>query len=306
MPRKNFLLRALPLRALCCLSLLGIAVGAQAGCAGGTDQQPAYPDPSVVDPPSEDLDLPEEEPEEDTSGSEADMEEPQSPIRVVAGERQPIEGDSPQISITSPLMGATVRRGDVSLRINLEDWELQSAPGRHVHVIVDNEPYIAVRDVSSALNLNELVQENLGHELAEGTHVVRIFPSRGHHESVKTDGAFAAVMFHYRSQTDGFTFNPDSPLLTFSRPKGCSTTGSRLLLDFYVSNAALAADGHRVHYSIDDAIEGDIANWAPHWIEGLPAMSHTIELTLLGPDGQPVDGPFNQTRRTIRVASSCE
>ena len=302
-------MRALRRHLLCSitLSLFGLGIATQAGCAGGTDQQPEYPDPTVVDRSADDMGMPSAGAE--SSGGEAaqdELPEPESPVRVVAGEREPIEGDSPRIRITAPRDGATVRRGDVSLRIDLSNWELAEAPGPHVHVIVDNEPYIAVRDVSSALNLNELVQENLGHELAEGTHVVRVFPSRDHHESVKTEGAFAMVTFHYRSETEGFELDADAPLLTFSRPKGCSPSSDRLLLDFYVTNAELSADGYRVHYSIDDAIEGDIASWVPHWIEGLPEMSHTIELTLLGADGEPVPGPFNQTRRTIRIASSCE
>lgn len=302
-------MRALRRIDLCtlCLPFLALGLGTQAGCAGGTDQQPAYPNPTVVDRPSEDLDLPEEEAETAGGDEEAeDLEEPESPVRVVAGTSEAIEGTTPRLSISRPTNGQTIRRGDVSLSLSLSSWTLAPDPGRHVHVIVDDEPYIAVRDVSSPINLNQLVQENLGHELAEGTHVVRVFPSRGHHESVKTEGAFAMVMFHYRSATEGFELDAAAPLLTYSRPKGCSVSGERLLLDFYVSNAQLSADGYRVHYSIDDAIEGDIASWVPHWIEGLPNMSHTIELTLIGADGEPVPGPFNNTRRTVRVASSCD
>jgi len=287
---------------ICALSLVPTA-----GCGGGTDQHPEWPDVTAVDPSADDLMLP--EPEGDSGGedeAEAEAEPPPPPVRVVAAERTPIEGDSPTIRILRPRNGATISGDTVSLRIRLQNWELQDAPGRHVHVIVDNEPYIAVRDVSSPLNLNELVQENLGHELSEGTHVVRVFPSRGHHESVKTEGAFAMVQFDYRSGTDDFEFDADAPLLTYSRPKGCSTAGERLLLDFYVSNVELAEDGHRVHYNIDDAIEGHIATWAPHYIENLPARSHTITLRLVDGDGEPVAGPFNETSRVIRVADSCE
>ena len=225
---------------------------------------------------------------------------------MVAGERTPIEGTTPALRILTPRNGATVTRGNVSLRVQLRNWELQPDPGRHIHVIVDNEPYIAVRDVSQALDLNALVQQNLGHELSEGTHVVRVFPSRGHHESVKAAGAFAMVTFNFHSATEGFSFDAAAPLLTYSRPKGCSVTGQRLLLDFYVSNTELAEDGNRVHFDIDSAIEGDITSWVPHWIENLPPQTHTITLSLRDANGEPIPGPFNETRREIRVADSCQ
>ena len=272
---------------------------------GGTDQQPEMPDPSVIDRSADDMGLPEaSEGGEETA--EEDAEPPPPPVQVVAGTRTPIEGDAPSLRIVAPRDGATIRRGNVSLRLRLQGWELAADPGNHVHVIVDNEPYIAVRDVSEPLDLNALVQENLGHELSEGTHVVRVFPSRGHHESVKQDGAFAMVTFHYRSQTEGFELDADAPMLTFSRPKGCYPVGERVLLDFYMSHAELAEDGLRVRYDLDGAIQGDITSWVPHYLENLPALEHTLQLQLVDAEGNPVPGPFNDTTRTIRVADSSQ
>lgn len=272
---------------------------------GGTDQQPEMPDPSVIDRSADDMGLPEaSEGGEETA--EEDAEPPPPPVQVVAGTRTPIEGDAPSLRILAPRDGATIRRGNVSLRLRLQGWELAADPGNHVHVIVDNEPYIAVRDVSEPLDLNALVQENLGHELSEGTHVVRVFPSRGHHESVKQDGAFAMVTFHYRSQTEGFELDADAPMLTFSRPKGCYPVGERVLLDFYLSHAELAEDGLRVRYDLDGAIQGDITSWVPHYLENLPALEHTLQLQLVDAEGTPVPGPFNDTTRTFRVADSCQ
>ncbi|MBX3272633.1 MAG: hypothetical protein KF729_20400 [Sandaracinaceae bacterium] len=295
------------------LSVGAVGLVAIASC-GGTDQQPEWPDPSIVDRSADDLGLPEPGGDEsaesaeggEDGGEETDAEPPPSPIRVVAGEHTAYEGRAPTLRILAPQNGATVRRGNVMLRVSLQRWSLAPDPGPHVHVIVDDEPYIAVRDVSQPIDLNALVQANLGHELAEGTHVVRVFPSRGHHESVKSAGAFATVTFHYRTATEGFSFDASAPLLTYSRPKGCSVRGQRLLLDFFVSNATLAEDGHRVRFRIDESIEGDITSWVPHFIENLPVGSHTIELTLLDASGAAVPGPFNAPRRVIRVADACD
>lgn len=288
------------------LALAGLL--ALPACAGGTDLQPEMPDPSVTDRSAEGMMLPEPSgplPSADdaTGGGEAT---PPAPPSVVSGERTPIEGDSPRVRIVEPREGQMVRSGNVNLRLRVSNWDLEPT-GRHVHVIVDNEPYIAVRDVGETLDLNALVQENLGHELSEGTHVVRVFPSRGHHESVKTAGAFAVKTFHYRSRTADFAFDASAPLLTYSRPKGCNVTGERVLLDFYTSNVELAEDGARVHWSIDGGlVEGDIFSWNPHWIENLAEGEHAIQLSLRGADGAVLAGPFNDTTRQIRVAGSCQ
>jgi hypothetical protein len=277
------------------------------GC-GGTDQQPEMPDPTVVQRSADDLGLPapEEEAAAEEETAEADL--PPPPVRIVAGEREAVEGDAPTVRIVRPRDGQTIRRGNVSLRLEVESWDLAAAPGRHVHVIVDNEPYIAIRDVSEPLDLNALVQEHHGHELAEGTHVVRVFASRDHHESVKSDGAFDMAVFHYRSESDDFDFDPEAPLLTYSRPKGCNVAGERILVDFYLTNVEeLAEDGYHVRYDIDGALTGDLTSWVPHWIENLPAMpQHTVRLQLVDAEGELVPGPFNDTTRTISVQESCE
>jgi hypothetical protein len=172
-------------------------------------------------------------------------------------------------------------------------------------MIVDNEPYIAVRDASKPINVSALVRDNLGHELAEGSHVIRLFPGHGHRESVKVAGAFASIVIHYKKKTEGFTFDPKAALLTFSRPKGCQVAGSRVLLDFFVTNAELSATAARVHYAIDGSVAGDITSWVPHYIENLPEGQHTIQLTLANADGTAIAGPFNDTTRTITVEKEC-
>lgn len=291
------------------LSLGAYCLVAAAGC-GGTEEQPEMPNPSVVDRTADDLGLPEAEPEAETSGGDeaaAEEEPPAPPVRVVAGERQPIEGATPNLRIVAPRNNQRIASGDVTLRLQLRNWELQPEPGRHVHVIVDNEPYIAVRDVSQPINLSQLVQQSLGHPLAAGTHVVRVFPSRGHHESVKTPGAFSMVVFHVGQPTQGFSFDANAPLLTYSRPKGCYPAGDRVLLDFYLTNTEIGEGGNRVHYDIDQGgLEGDITAWTPHWIENLPVGEHTIELSLVNAQGERMPGPFNDTTRTIRIAESCQ
>ncbi|MEM9195044.1 MAG: hypothetical protein AAGF12_38075 [Myxococcota bacterium] len=292
---------ALPLDVPSILPRTGLAllIGAGAfavGCGGGQAEEgpPEYPPVDEPEPVVEATPEPEPEPEPP----------PPPPIEVVAGERSAIEGSAPTLRIRSPRMNQMIRRGDVMLNAQLRGWELAPAPGQHVHIIVDNEPYIAVRDVSSPVNLNEIYRNTFERDLAEGTHVVRMFPSRGHHESVKEGTPFAMVMFHYRSRTEDFEFDASAPLLTYSRPKGCATAGERLLLDFYIANVEDFGEGTRVHYRVGD-VEGDITSWVPHYIQNLQVGEVPIQLTLMNAEG-PIAGPFNDTSRTIQVQESCE
>jgi len=289
------------------ISLLSIVVALVAvGCGSSSTPAPEYPpEPAAANGATtvevERVDVvPQAEPQPPAP----------PPVMVVAGENTPIEGATPSLRITSPRNGARIStaqnpRAPVPVRATLRNWVLGADPGNHVHFILDNEPYIAVRDLSQPVDLAALVQANLGHELAPGTHVLRVFPSRPQHESVKDAGAFQVLTFVYQTPTPDFTFDVRAPLLTYSRPKGCNVAGQRVMLDFFVANTTLAADGVKVHYTIDDATSGDITTWAPHYIENLAVGEHRIRLTLVGADGQPIAGAFNDTTRTITVAEVC-
>lgn len=288
------------------------AVGLLAACGGQNEVPPEYPpveEPrpvAQVEPPEAEAEAGEKTEKYEQTAAEGQPEaaSPRAPIQVVAAERTPIEGPTPRMNITSPKHD-TGYRGDVKLHILLKNWEL-SPEGKHVHVIVDNEPYIAVRDVSGNIDLNKLVEENLGHELEPGTHVVRAFPSRAHHESVKESSPFDVAVFHYKEKDEDFELDEGAPLLTYSRPKGCNEAGERVLLDFYLANTELSEDGTRVRYTVDGETTGEITQWTPHYIENLPLGEHEVALQLIDAEGELIDGPFNATTRTISVEKSCE
>jgi hypothetical protein len=202
----------------------------------------------------------------------------------------------PRVQITAPRDNATVRTDRLEVRLRVTDWPAPE-DGRHVHLILDNEPYRRVDDPSRPVALEHL---------AEGTHVLRAFPGWSTHESVKIPGAFAMAVFHVGRATTGNGFNRSAPLLTYSRPKGDynGTDADSILLDFYLTNIPneqLSPTGYRVRYAIDNSATGELTSWAPYHIDHLGDGAHTVTLELLGPDGQPVVGPFNRTERTINV-----
>jgi hypothetical protein len=226
-------------------------------------------------------------------------------VQVIAGENTPIEGGAPTLTLRAPKNGALITSDKVEVTLALKGWPL-SPDGNHVHLIIDNEPYIAVRDVEKPIDLRALMQKELGHDLVEGTHVLRAFPSRGHHESVKEPGAFVVATFHFKKKSGDNALDPKAALLTYSRPKGCVEVGQRALLDFYVSNTKLSAQDSRVRYTIDGALSGDIVSWTPHYIENLAEGEHSLRLQLVNAKGEPVAGPFNDTTRTIQVQPECK
>ncbi len=227
-------------------------------------------------------------------------------VTVKAKDHTPIQGPSPTLRIVAPRNNAMVRTDKVTVRFALKHWEL-SPTGNHVHLIVDNHPYIALRDVSKPIeDLGKLMQQELGVELSEGTHLLRSFPSRGHHESVKEEHAFAWTLFHYKKKTDGSAFDGKAPLLTYSRPKGCNKVADPLLLDFYLTNVpALSAQGFHVRYTFDNSVTGTLTEWKPFYVHNLSEGTHQIRLELLDAKDVLVPGPYNDTSRTFQMAATC-
>ena len=271
----------------------------------------------------------------DNAECSADCGEEEARVSVEILQPSELPETLPQIGLRSPNEGEVIAEGDVLLDIQLENWVLGPHPGNHVHLIVDNEPYIALRDVGAPLNLSALYRRTFERELEPGLHVVRMFPSRGHHESVKSGRPFVIRSF-YVGASDGESFDPEAPVLTYSRPKGSAPHGQDLLLDFYISGVAGLVDdaasepGDTVRVAeggtastetewADHAIPGEagytvrltldgvahtLRQWAPYAVRGLEVGQHEIRLQLIAPNGEQAPGPFNNTVRTIRIEAT--
>lgn len=228
------------------------------------------------------------------------------PVRIVAGEVTPLAVAKPTLRVSSPQPFQRIERGSVILRASVRNFAISEELGHHVELVFDNEPPIAIYDLRRAIDLGELLRTHLEHAISPGTHLVRMFPSLATHESVKTPGAFAAVAFSYGAPSSGFDFNARTPLLTYSQPSGCTLLSQRVLLDFYLSNLpALSERGYRVHYVLDHELDGYITEWAPHYIENLPAGEHFLRLELVDASSQRVAGDFNSITRSFTVDTAC-
>lgn len=164
-----------------------------------------------------------------------------------------------------------------------------SAKGQHIHLIIDNRPYMAK------------YQDSFSLELKPGNHTLLAFLSRSYHESIKTFQVYELREFVVGENTGTSSHSILEPSLFFSRPKGDYTIGqdglTPILLDFYLVNTDLT-DGKRIRAIIDNN-EFILKEWKPYFIYGLGAGEHRISLELINEDGVRVAGErsFSEIRK---------
>ena len=177
-----------------------------------------------------------------------------------------------------------------------------SKDGQHIHFILDNMPYKALYEPKNEITL------------ANGSeHYLMCFLSRSYHESLKNKEA--AVMVHFKIDEKG-NFkkleDPKTPILFYSRPKGdyIGKDTANVLLDFYVYNGTLAADGYKVKADISNedipsqTLSTTIAMWAPNFIQNLGTGKCKVVLTLVDKDGKQVDGAQTTATREFNLSAS--
>lgn len=198
------------------------------------------------------------------------------------------------LAITAPRDGEVLPPGDVAVQFDLRNYEVWK-DGAHIHLFLDDHPYVPVYDVSQPTMLDDV---------APGAHVLRAFPSRPWHESIKSSpNAFSIVRFVVGQDDGKWAFDRSQPILTQSRPKGtyAGDQAKRILFDYYLTNAELAPDGYRVRWTLD-GVENFATDWQPQWWENLAPGDHQLEMELVDQDGAYVDnGGLNRSTRTFQV-----
>ncbi|MDB5256448.1 MAG: hypothetical protein JWM14_1143 [Chitinophagaceae bacterium] len=164
-----------------------------------------------------------------------------------------------------------------------------SGQGQHIHLILNNQPYLA----KYTPEFDETLQP--------GHYVALSFLSRSYHESIKHYEAFDLRQF-----TVGKVKEKDvdltQPMLFYSRPKGeyKGAETKKILLDFYVINATLGVND----YSVRATVDGNVfllKSWKGYLIEGLSIGEHTIKIELLDKTGTLVKSPYALSERTIKL-----
>ena len=160
-----------------------------------------------------------------------------------------------------------------------------SQKGQHIHVIVNNGPYSAK------------YHSSFEQKLYSDNNVILAFLSRSYHESIKNTNSYSIVQVG-----NGERIDTSKELLFYSRPKGIykGKDTDKVLLDFFLVNTNLSADGNRVKATIIDK-EFIIDEWAPYYIEGLPNGEIYIKLELQDSNGDLIDSPFNPSERRFTL-----
>lgn len=251
--------------------------------------------------------------EDKAATEETQTEEPK--VEIVVGERSPAFPDA-KARFNNINNGEVLDDSKVSVIVDVWNYELgiqtdtprakeiaNSAKGQHAHIILDNDPYFADYEAGVPFDIGTL---------DEGAHTLVVFPSRSYHESVKSVGSVDIVNFYVGKEEGEFMIDESKPTIIYSRPKGKyeGNDAEKIMLDFYLINTELGEDGYKAKYTIRkneaDAEEHSITmtEWYPAFVTGLTSGEYIITLQLLDKDGNLVDGPFNNTERSITVVNN--
>ncbi|MDN4164598.1 phosphopeptide-binding protein [Cytophagales bacterium LB-30] len=208
-----------------------------------------------------------------------------------------------QLELMGPGEGERLAAGKYNFQFEVKNYELtaqtldkdvrqcaNSAQGQHIHFLLNNSPYTA------------LYAPNNEVELTDGHYVLLSFLSRSYHESLKQYGAYVLRQFTV-GDAPADTVDLTAPHMFYSRPKGeyKGADVKNLMLDFYLVNTELSADGNKVKAVIDGQ-EFLLDKWLPYTIEGLGMGTHTVKLTLVDNAGNTIPGPFNEVERTFTLS----
>lgn len=225
-----------------------------------------------------------------------------APPLVIQQLSQSLEAYQPQVTIVSPAADEVLQDTKVSVQFQVQDLPLFKDPdlglGPHLQVILDNQPYQEVYDLSQPLVFEEL---------SPGTHTLRVFASRPWNESFKNEGAYAQTTFHLFTKTSDHNPDPTLPLLTYSLPTG-KYGAEPIMLDFYLTNAPLHLvaqenpDDEIADWRIRVTANGQsfvLDRWQPVYLKGFKPGKNWVQLEFLDEQGNPVKNVFNNTVRLI-------
>ncbi|WP_149524784.1 hypothetical protein [Sphingobacterium sp. UBA6645] len=167
-----------------------------------------------------------------------------------------------------------------------------SHDGQHIHFILDNTPYVALYKPEHTFTVP-----------VNSEHYLLSFLSRSFHESIKT--AEAAKLIKFKVGADAKITEeptPTEPSLFYSRPKGDykGDETNVLLLDFFINNTTLSADGNKVKATINGQ-EFILDQWTPYEVLNLPKGEATVKLTLIDKDGNAITGDNVSVERKVNL-----
>lgn len=206
-------------------------------------------------------------------------------------------------SITAEPVGTDSAK--VTVKYNVSNFELtaqtehdhhmaNSHDGQHIHFILDNGPYDALYKPEHSVTVP-----------LNSEHYLMSFLSRSYHEAIKTKEASKLVKFNVTADAKIEELPESGQIaLFYSRPKGeyKGDDTKALLLDFFVANGTLGADGNKVKADINGQ-EFTLDQWVPYEVLNLPMGENTFKLTLVDKDGNAVTGDNVSVERKVTLSA---
>jgi hypothetical protein len=242
-------------------------------------------------------------------------------IRILPVSRTP-ESNTVSLKISMPEEGRLVDGNPVWVQFRIDGYSLGSGSqfdrasevsvspmGQTVHVVVDDRPYFPVNEPAidpfneGGWYYDTSYKFEIPFSLKNGMHTLRMFPARSYGESLKGENALHAVAFYVGSRGQNPDMDLSQPYLIYNEPGDQIRLFANrpVLLDFYIKNCELSADGYKVLLTVDGKVKRTLTSWQPYYIYGLKLGKHTVRLQLMDPDGNQVPGLFNDIQRTITV-----
>jgi len=208
-------------------------------------------------------------------------------MRIVAQEAAP--SGNGRVAV-EPIGKFADPAADAAVRVRVSEFALGPGKGS-VALLVDRDPPL------HTLNLGP--QVSLG-RLAPGAHLVRAVLLDAEGQALRSRSAYAECIVRVGERLSNVARR--GPLLAVVAPRADVSypVGQEVPLDFHVKEAVLSPTGHTLRVTVDGQ-QFALNRWLPHRLLGLGRGAHAVELELLGPDGEPLNGPFTGAQRTFTV-----
>ena len=130
-------------------------------------------------------------------------------------------------------------------------------------------------------------------ELTDGDNYVLAYLNRSYKISLKNKTANVFLKITTNNQNGVFVLEQKEPYLVLNEPIGSIDIlkNKKILLDFFIVNTTLTANGNYVEIVIDDAVF-KIYKWAPYYIEGLSLGKHSLKISIKNNQNQLLKGNF--------------
>jgi hypothetical protein len=242
----------------------------------------------------------------------AEPEATASELRLEPVPGRPAPDPLPVVEIAFPFAAQTIpiaKAARYVVRLKLEAWSLGKPGERGVELALDDFRPRRAHTQDQPIRLGDLVPED--QTLEPGEHLLRAIAVHENGETVKpaapvSRAPFALVHFWVGPKSQA-RVDSNRPMLFYSQPRGTyngDAAADSALVDYYLVNAQLGEGGYSVRVRVQGEglrAEARLRRWQPLAIPALPSGDFDTSIELLGPDGQPVQGPYTSARRTITV-----